>query len=302
MEGDLFEPPLKACGDVALAIRERRTLLARGAESFCELVGEDATDCGRAFVPTHLDPFGVVPEVFEVEAEAPALVRAYDLAELFDEARLAVGRESHHLPLVAVVREAEELRSRRVEYASRVRVLHLAEHFNFVALSYAPHRRDEVAEAVNREQGGSLEGRDVEGAGEVCAVMLDVVELRPEAALRDAELTRQVVLQVAHLRGVGEPVADSAQDATPILPLLARAAASREVLRRPRRGIDNLLVQVRRRVARNPYMVDVLYGDARGLQAVLNRLDVDPRAMLEAAEAVLIDHHAQHTVAVDRRL
>src|SRR5205085_1361003 len=154
---------------------------ARGTESFCELVGEDATDYGRAFVPAHLDPFGVMPEVFEVEAEAPALVRVYDLAELIQESRLAVRRETHHLALVAVVRKAQELRGRRVEYACGVRILDLAEHLDVIPVTDAPHRRDEVAEAIYGEQGGALEGRDVEGACEVCAVVLDVVEPSPEA-------------------------------------------------------------------------------------------------------------------------
>src|SRR5205085_12311169 len=128
VKGDLFQTPLQARRDVALAISERRSLLAGRAEGSLELVGEDTADCGRAFVPAHLDALGVVSEVVQVQAEAPALVRAYDVAELLHEARGPVRREAHHLPLVAVVGEAEELCGRRVKYPRRVRVLDLPQH------------------------------------------------------------------------------------------------------------------------------------------------------------------------------
>src|SRR5205085_12236207 len=126
----------------------------------------------------------------------------------------------------------------RVKYPRRVRVLDLPQHLDVVPLTRPPHRRDEVAEAIYREERRALEGRDVEGTREVCAVMLDVVKLRPEAALRDAELTSQVVLQVAHLRGVGKALRDRREYSAPAASLSprGRTVAPRQILRRARRG------------------------------------------------------------------
>lgn len=219
------------------------------------------------------------------------------MAELLHETRLAVGCEAHHLPLVAVVWESEELGGRRVEDACGVRILDLPEHLYVVPLARPPHRRDEVAEAVYGEERRAVERRDVEGACEVRAVVLDVVELRPEAALRDAELTGQVVLQVAHLRGVGEPVADGAEQAAAVLRLHAGTVAARQTLRGARRGVQNLLVQVRRRVARDADVVDVLDRDARGLQAVADRLHGKAGAVLEAVETLLLGGSDELSVA-----
>ena len=57
-----------------------------------------------------------------------------------------------------------------------MRILDLAQHVNRVPNAFAPHRRDEIAEAVNGKQSRALERRDVEGTGEMRAVMFDVVK------------------------------------------------------------------------------------------------------------------------------
>src|SRR5262249_7937085 len=114
------------------------------------------------------------------ELEASAVGRPDDLPQLVHVGRLAVGREPHHLPLLAVLVEAEELRDGRVEEARRVRELDAIEDLEVEAPAYWGHRRDEVAEAVDREAGRLLEGRDEERARDVRLVVLDVVELRAQ--------------------------------------------------------------------------------------------------------------------------
>ena len=53
-----------------------------------------------------------------------------------------------------------------------------------VAAADAPHRADEVAEAVDREHGRLVERRDEERAGEVRAVVLDEVQARAQLGAR----------------------------------------------------------------------------------------------------------------------
>ena len=61
-----------------------------------------------------------VPEVAQVEREGAVVLQLDDLLHRFDVARLAIRRETHHLVFVAVVRKADELRHRLVEYAERM--------------------------------------------------------------------------------------------------------------------------------------------------------------------------------------
>ena len=53
-----------------------------------------------------------------------------------------------------------------------------------IAVPNAPHGRDEIAEAVERQQRGALEGRDEKRARQMRLVMLDVVQLCAQVSLR----------------------------------------------------------------------------------------------------------------------
>ena len=142
-------------------------------------------------------PSRVVDEVVEVELEQVA-VRAHEPAHRRRvRVRVAVGREAHHLALVAVLREAEPLRDRGVEDPERVREEHAVEDLDPVAAPVRQHRRCEVAEAVDREDRGLVERRDEEGARHVGEVVLDVVEPGAQAGLLDPDGLRQLALDVA---------------------------------------------------------------------------------------------------------
>jgi hypothetical protein len=97
-------------------------------------------------------------------------LRAIDL-------RIAVRREPHHLPLVAVLREAEPLRERRVVDPERMRERDAVEHLERVPAAVREQRGCEVAEPVHRQDGGLVEGRDEERGRRVREVVLDAVEL-----------------------------------------------------------------------------------------------------------------------------
>ena len=138
MKGDLFQSPLQARRDVALAICKLRARRPRRPERARVLIRKDASDDRRPLIPTHVDALSVMPEVVKVQLEAPIVTRADDVAELRHEARLAIGREAHHLALVTIVRETQELRSGRIDDAGRMRILHLAGNFNAVPFAF-PH-------------------------------------------------------------------------------------------------------------------------------------------------------------------
>ena len=106
------------------------TAFARGSKRLHKLVRKNSTNDRRTLVPGHVDAFGMMTKVIEVQAKLSARFSPNDVAKLFHEARLAIRREAHHLAFVAVVRKTEKLRRRRVNDAGRVRILNLVEHFD----------------------------------------------------------------------------------------------------------------------------------------------------------------------------
>ena len=71
-----------------------------------------------------------VPEILEIETKLAILFSLNDLAELLDETRSTVRRQTHDLAFIAVVWEAKKLCRRRIENTDRVWVLNLAQDFN----------------------------------------------------------------------------------------------------------------------------------------------------------------------------
>ena len=242
VEVRLLEHRLERRGDVLVVLRQLAARLARGPERLLHPVGEEPADRRRLLVPRHVDAFLVVHEVVELELE-PVAVELHELAHLREEALgVAVGREAHHLALVAVLREAEPLRDGRVEDPERVREEHAVEHLEPVAAAVAEHRRGEVAEAVEREHRRLVERRDEERARGVREVVLDVVDVGAEVVGLDAERLGDLRLHVAHLRRVAEalhhvararPVEDRADDLR--ADVRARVAADRDVVELARR-------------------------------------------------------------------
>ena len=107
-----------------------------------------------------------------------------ELAHGIEVGRLTVWSEPHDLVLVAVVRKAEILRERLVEYPERVRKIHPLRCRKIAPSRKTPSRAGKIAKTVNRYGHGLLEGRHVKGGGQMREVMLDPVERGAQALAR----------------------------------------------------------------------------------------------------------------------
>ena len=178
--------PSARCRDAAP--RAASSGRARGPEQLLQRVASTARR--PAGVPSfhwYATLLAVMAEVAQVELEGAVVLELHDLPHRVDEARLAVGREPHHLVLVAVVREAEILRQRLVEDAERMREVDAAVDREMRRPRPTPQRAlREVAEAVDRDADRLVEGRDEEGRGQMREVMLDGVHGAAERLVRAA--------------------------------------------------------------------------------------------------------------------
>jgi hypothetical protein len=148
----------------------------------------------------------MMAEIIETQTKLPVFFGADDLAKLVDEAWPPIRRETHHLSLVAVMWKAEKLRRRGVNDAGRVWIFNLAQHVDRIIFTHSPHRRDEVTEAVDRQEGRAFKRRNEEAAREMRAMVFDVVKARAQLFLLHAKHARQLVLQIAHLRSVADSI------------------------------------------------------------------------------------------------
>src|ERR1051325_8386698 len=116
-------------------------------------------------------------------------------------------------------------------------------------------------------------------------------------------MLRSILLQIAPLRRIRNALADRPEDTPPSLlrPTRARPLASAQTLRRARRRVQNLLMQVRRRIARDADVLDLFNRNSRHLQTVSDCLRRKSRAVLAPIEALLLDGGQQLTVTHDGR-
>src|SRR6266550_7694137 len=216
VKANLFQTQLQACCDVTFAIGEWTTSRAAWTKCMCELIGKDTSYYGRALIPGHVHTFRVVAEVIKIQTKPSIFFGANDLAKLIDKTRLAVRRKSHHLPFIAIMRKADELRRSCIDYARGMRILNLSQHIDRIPFSPCPHGRDEITEAIDGKQRGTLERRNKEGAGKMSSMVFDIVKLRPQAILSHSEGLREIVFQIANLRRVPESILNLAEDPTPL--------------------------------------------------------------------------------------
>ena len=117
-------------------------------EYFYDLAGVHISQHRLPVVPSHIYAFAVVNEIIQIQA-ALVLFSMDDVSDLFCEPGLPVGRQPHHLVLVSVLREAEELRERGIENAERMRKRHAAPDSDIAAVPEAPGCGGEVAGAID---------------------------------------------------------------------------------------------------------------------------------------------------------
>ncbi len=284
MQDRLFEHRLQAGGHVVDLVGVGAAGLARGAEELHQPVGVEAADVGRALVPGHLDALADVAEELGAEGEAAGRLQVDQLAELVEVAGLAVGRQAHHLALVAVLGEAEPLGDGGVDDAERVGVEDLALDLDVAVAPAAPHGGHEVAKTVQREHRGLVEGRGEEGAGQVSAVVLDGVLGGAQAAGRHAEGGAQRVVGLAQAGDVAQAVLQRGEHA---LGAALRDAGG---------DVHGFLQQVRLGVAGEGDVVDVLRAHARHLQTGAGGQGREAGAVLLAVEALLLDGRGELSI------
>src|SRR2546429_9024095 len=107
-------------------------------------------------VPGHSDSPGVVNEVIQIEL-AMSIDGSNHFAHPAAVDRHPVGRQSHHLVLVAVLWEPEKLRERGIEDAEGVGELDRSKDLDFISSSNTPHHAAEVPESVHGNHRGLLE-------------------------------------------------------------------------------------------------------------------------------------------------
>src|SRR5678815_2045066 len=88
---------------------------------------------------------------------SPGLER-HKLAQLVDEFRCAVGRETHHLEFVAIVRKAQVLSDCSIYNTERMRIGDLVQHLDLTTAADCGRGADEVAESIDGADGRILEG------------------------------------------------------------------------------------------------------------------------------------------------
>src|ERR1700752_677058 len=222
-------------------------------------------------IPGHLNAFRMMAEEIEIQTKLSVLFGANDFTNLVDKPGPAVWREPHDLSFVTVMREAEKLRRCGVDNSRRVRILDLAQHVDRVSLPLGPHRRDEVPEAVDRQQRRTFKWRNKEAARKMRAMMLDLVKAGADLFFRQIKNARHLVFQITHAGRIAEPILDLRSSQT-------RAASGSK---------ENFLMQVRRRISGYPDVVEVSEPHSGSVKTVTNRLLRKSRRMLEAIEPLL---------------
>ncbi len=177
--------------------------------------------------------------------------------------------------------KAEILRERLIEDAERMREIDAAIDPDGGALPDTPGGAGEIAKTVDRDDDRLLEGRDVEGGGEVGEMVLDLVKFRANG------LARERHDEQGEKRIAGEPVAHA-------------LAHERDAGRRAD-DVGELAQGVGAVVLVDGDMVDVADGEIRLAQAIGDRLGGKPGPVLDAAEAFLLGGGDERAVANERR-
>ena len=99
----------------------------------------------------------MVREVVEVQLETIALGRN-ELAHLRDQRGFSVGRETHHLVFVAILREAQIQRERVVKKSERMRIMDAEKRRDLIPFSRCEHRAHEVAHSIDGKNRSAIKG------------------------------------------------------------------------------------------------------------------------------------------------
>src|SRR5580704_1693814 len=127
---DLFQRSLHARRYVVMPLFEWFAVLARWAQAFFQIRGEEPAEHWRliCFPPSHIGALALMGEIFKAQPERKRAIGINDTSKLVQKFRLAVGRETHHFVLVTEFPEANVLGEGRVVQPQRMGKSDLAEH------------------------------------------------------------------------------------------------------------------------------------------------------------------------------
>ena len=260
---DLFEHHLDAPGDVLMKREELR-------------LGRPGGRPEEVDQPIRVHPVALQKvEVFEVQAVLAGLPLRHQRPHLVDVARLAVGREPHHLVLPVVDVEAQVGGNGAVEQAERAREVDLFEEVDHRAGGPAEGGRRPLAHAVHRQHRGLFEPRVEEAARGVGLVMVE--DLQPAGV---AEHAPDLPL------GAVDPSRQAIQD------FAADGLGGLRVERHP-----DLPGELLRGVFVVGDAVDVGEGDATRFETEPKGLPGEPRVVFDPREALLLRRRDQLAVA-----
>src|ERR1700730_16222454 len=171
---------LHGARDVLVFLLERLIRLPWRAEKIDKVIPVKRSHFRRAILPGVRNVIGVVTKIFEVQPESSIGSNPNDLAQLFEESRLAIRRQAHHFVFVSVMRETDELGERGIKNAERVRKINAIVDLDFVAVAESERGAGKVAEAVDGKTGRLVESGNKKRGGKMCEVMFDVMDLRFE--------------------------------------------------------------------------------------------------------------------------
>ena len=117
-------------------------------------------------------------KVLQIELEQSSVLQPHQPADGVYEVWFSVWRQAHDFELVTVAQESQMLRDGRVKHPQRVREADLVQNFEAVIFAKREGCADEITETVERTNGGLLERRDEESAGQMCGMVFDIMNLR----------------------------------------------------------------------------------------------------------------------------
>src|ERR1035437_9568902 len=280
MEESLLVHGLHRARNVAMPLRELLTLTPRGPEQRFQCRRIEVRERRLPAFPLVTDSLPMVAEIIEVQPIRSISLQRHDPPHLRHKTRLTVGRQTHHLVLVSIMRKAEVLRHRLIENAKRMRKINPLVDFDAVARADAPGRTRKIAESVHRDRNSLIEWRNKKRRSQVRKMMLDLVHHPAEPLARKAAL--QLLVHARALALVANPVEHERQ------------------IRAPGEEVSYLLPEIRFRILIDRDMRDIGETNSHCAQAIADRFRRKIRPVLYAAEALFLRGRDQRSV-LDRR-
>jgi hypothetical protein len=196
--------------------------------------------------------------------------------------RASVGREAHELVLAAVDLETAVIGERGVEEPERMGEADLASELQMVAVADTPGGRGPFPDAIEGEDGGTVEGAGKEGAGGVALVVVGEDQLGAPGPLQLGEQ------RPLHVQLLPHPDRDGHAE--------ARETRGRvgEI------GFDQPL-ELHQRLLVEGDVVEIGRLQPPGLEAVLDRVDGKTGVVFAPAEALLLGRRHDAAVHHQRR-